>query len=178
MRRINFLIDFFFFFFSLDKVKLSRGSLENYLYQLHLYQNDISKLKNPLIVKQLKSLLSLFEMDNSDSTKYLIKSKDANVDVERIKWRLHRLISCESKLKTFLENPNFFSHQRQSSIRTTTSQRLSDRLEMPQLGNFYGRDCDMDKLEEMFSRFQYVILRGKKGNTKCRIPLYFVALIV
>jgi hypothetical protein len=65
-----------------------------------------------------------------------------------------------------LENPNFFSHQRQTSIKTTTTQRLSDRLEKAKLGNFYGRDRDMGKLEEMFKRFQYVILRGKKGDQK------------
>ena len=142
---------------------LTRGSLENYLYQLQLNQNDIGKLKNPLLVEQLKSLVALFEMDNSDGAKYLIKSKDDGVDVERIKARLRRLIDCEPKLRKFLENPNFFS-QRQSSIKTTTSLRLSDHFGASKLGYFFGRDTDMKRIEEMFERFQYVILRGKKGN--------------
>ena len=116
-----------------------------------------------MIVKQLKSLLALFEMDNSDSTKYLIKSKDAGVDVERIKSLLRRLIECEPKLRKFLENPNFFS-QRQTSMRTTTSQRLSDGFGATKLGYFFGRDSDIEKLNDKFKRFQYVILRGKKGK--------------
>ena len=60
-------------FFQEEVKTLTRGSMENYLYQLQLNQNDINKLKNKLIVRQLKYLVSCFEMDNSDGNKYIIK---------------------------------------------------------------------------------------------------------